>query len=45
MTEEAKLRAYEAGQYACHVPPVCHALWDTHAWIRWIDACNGWRTP
>lgn len=37
-----KLGQYEKGQYRFKAPPVCTARWDTDAWIKFIDAYNGW---
>ena len=42
MELKEKLTKYEKGEYSFSVPPVCTANWDTKAWVKWIDACNGW---
>jgi len=38
----AKVAAYRAGRYWFPPPPVCTALWDEDAWIRFIDKDGGW---
>lgn len=42
LTHEEKLEKYRAGDYLFKAPPVCTAAWDDAAWIKFIDACNGW---
>lgn len=42
MDYNQKLDQYKNGQYRFKAPPVCTARWDDDAWIKWIDACNGW---
>lgn len=43
MTQHDKERLYKAGEWVFAVPPVCTANWDDASWIKWIDACDGWR--
>lgn len=40
-----KRQALGIGAYRFKAPPVCTAFWDSQAWIKWIDACNGWTVP
>ena len=42
LTLERKLDMYRRGWYKFKAPPVCTGYWDTVAWVKWIDACNGW---
>ena len=42
LTDAEKSYAYGKGLYKFKAPPVCTALWDKNAWIRWIDRCDGW---
>jgi hypothetical protein len=43
--KEARRVAYETGQYRIEVPYVTTGGWDVRAWMRWIDACDGWYNP
>ena len=42
MTEEEKLKKYEAGLYRMAVPPVSSLQWEAGAWITWIDYTGEW---
>lgn len=42
-TAEEKSRMYDAGEYVIRVPDVTTGRWDRAAWIKWVDACDGWR--
>lgn len=42
LTYSRKRVQYRAGMYMFKVPPVCHANWDEHAWINWIDNNGVW---
>ena len=40
---ENKVLLYKLGIYSCPVPPVCTAMWNAEAWVRWIDSEGVWR--
>lgn len=43
MSDEIKLALYRDGRYAFKAPPVHPGRWGDMDWVRWIDACKGWR--
>jgi hypothetical protein len=42
-TKNQKVRMFASGEYEVHAPAVPTVRWTTQSWIKFIDACNGWR--
>lgn len=43
--KKLKSQAYKDGEYKVPTPPVPTTGWDEEAWIKYIDACDGWTVP
>ena len=42
LSYEEKVELFNAGEYICAPPPVCHVKWSDEDWMKWIDSDGEW---